>query len=125
MVILDELNKERAGIDALTDDDIQHQVAIALRYVEDGIKTEWNMDGTGASMTNSHKYLETMGVTFNLGKRNKGYDMDAAIIIASLDRGCPVLITGDEELPKQEVLEIRKGTLLDFRRLSGTDAVLP
>ena len=56
------------------------------------------MDGTGgASMTNSHKYLETMGVTFNLGKRNKGYDMDAAIIIASLDRGCPVLITGDEE----------------------------
>lgn len=92
------LIKERAGIDALTDDDIQHQVALLCKHVAYGIKTEWNMDGTGgASMTNSHKYLETMGVTFNLGKRNKGYDMDAAIIIASLDRGCPVLITGDEE----------------------------
>lgn len=62
------LIKERAGIDALTDDDIQHQVALLCKHVAYGIKTEWKMDGTGgASMTNSHKYLETMGVTFNLG----------------------------------------------------------
>lgn len=93
------LIKERYYIDSYTSTEVKQQVAYLCKHVAYGIKTEWHAeDGSGgANFVNARSYLETMGLTFDLDRRNRGYDMYAPMIIASLDNKYPVLVGGDEE----------------------------
>ncbi|MCH3970212.1 MAG: C10 family peptidase [Prevotella sp.] len=81
-----------------TDEDVKNQVANFCKYIDIGIKTLWDDDGEGAAnMKNSYEFLNSIGLTFETGKKFNGFDMDAARIVESLDLGFPVFITGTAE----------------------------
>ncbi len=77
---------------------VVNQVSHLMKVVAKGINTTWSdtSDDGEASTWSAYNYLKTIGLTFDVRSNHKGYSMNAARIISSLDNGYPVLITGKD-----------------------------
>lgn len=79
------------------DDDgaLKIQVSNLFKHVCLGIKTTWDSNGNGSSdIKKVYSYLNSIGITFDVGSNYGGYSMDATRIVASLMEDYPVIVTG-------------------------------
>lgn len=109
-----------------SDEDIVEQVSQLMKCVANGIHTEWGADSDdgNSNIQKVYDYLNTIGLTFDTGKKFAGYSMNAARIISSLDQGYPVFITGVDSDSKGSHMWILDGYQMIRQRTSARNQIM-
>lgn len=117
---------QKSLYDDSSDEDIVEQVSQLMKCVANGIHTVWdvNSDDGNSNIQKVYDYLNTIGLTFDTGKRFAGYSMNAARIISSLDQGYPVFITGVDTESRGSHMWILDGYQMIRQRTNARNQIM-